>query len=187
VRLFVALLPPPEAQAELQAALAPLRLPWPRLRWTGQSETWHITLAFLGEVDQARLPALGTRLERTAGRHRALDVSISKAGAFPSAARARVLWAGIEGDRRALAELAGSVAAGARRADAPPPDEGRRYRPHLTLARCGEPTDVGSLVEALAGFVGSVWTAGQIHLVRSQLAPRLRYDTIESWPLRSAA
>ncbi len=180
----MALLPPPQAAAELEAVLAPLRASWPRLRWTGQPDGWHITLAFLGEVDQARLPELRTRLERAAGRHEAIDVSISQAGAFPSAARARVLWAGIKGDRRALAALAGSVAAGVRRAGAPPPDEGRRYRPHLTLARCGEPTDLGSLVAALAGFAGSGWTAGQVHLVRSQLQPRPRYDTIGSWPLR---
>ena len=51
---------------------------------------------------------------------------VAGAGAFPSAARATVLWAGIAGDRAALAALAASVSAAARRAGYPPPDEGRR-------------------------------------------------------------
>lgn len=184
VRLFVALAPPSDAMAELEAAVAPLRPGWPGLRWTSQ-EAWHITLAFLGEVGDARLAALTGRLERAAGRHRGQVISISDAGAFPSAAKARVLWAGLHGDRGALAALASSVAAAARRAGAPAPDEGRRYQPHVTLARCREPADVGSLVGVLSGFAGSAWTAGQIHLVRSQLGQLPRYDTVGSWPLRS--
>jgi len=98
-----------------------------------------------------------------------------------------VLWTGISGDRRALEALARSVAAGARRAGAPPPDEGRRFRPHLTLARCREPADVGALVEALAGYAGAVWTAAEIHLIRSRPGDpgsKPRYETVGTWLLR---
>jgi RNA 2',3'-cyclic 3'-phosphodiesterase len=185
VRLFVALVPPPEAMAELESAVAPLRPGWPRLRWTSQA-AWHVTLAFLGEVGEARLAALADRLERAASRHPSQVTSIRDAGAFPSAARGRVLWVGIHGHQSALAALAGSVAAGARRAGAPSPDEGRRYRPHLTLARCREPADLGPLVEPLGGFVGSAWVAGQIYLIQSHPGPRPRYDTVGCWPLRQA-
>jgi 2'-5' RNA ligase len=97
-----------------------------------------------------------------------------------------VLWAGINGDRQALRALAGSVAAGARRAGAPPPDEGRPLRPHLTLARCREPADVSPLVEALAGYAGTPWPATQIHLIRSHLGAEARYEIVGTWPLRAA-
>jgi len=186
VRLFVALVPPPETRAELEAVLAPLRPGWPGLRWTSQ-EAWHVTLAFLGEVDGAALTRLADRLERAAARHPSQVGSLRDAGAFPSAGKARVLWTGIAGDRRALAALAASVAAGARRAGAPPPDERRRYQPHVTLARCRMPADVTPLVAELSGFAGSSWTAAEIHLIQSQPGPRPRYDTLGSWPLRSAA
>jgi RNA 2',3'-cyclic 3'-phosphodiesterase len=169
--------------AELEAVLAPLRPGWAGLRWTSQ-EAWHVTLAFLGEVDEARLGRLVDRLERAAARHQGQVTSIAGAGAFPSAAKARVLWGGIRDDRKALAALAASVAAGARRAGAPPPDERNRYRPHLTLARCKTLSDVNQVVAELSGFAGTAWTAEQIHLIRSQLGPRPRYDTIGSWPLR---
>jgi 2'-5' RNA ligase len=188
MRLFVALEPPAEALAELEAAVAPLRPGWPGLRWASQ-ERWHVTLAFLGEVDQARLEPLGVRLERAAARHRGSLVRIGRGGAFPGPRKARILCAHIEGERGELAELAAlaaSVAAGARRAGAPPPDEGRRYRPHLTLARSRQPADLGGLVGGLGGFAGSAWSASQIVLVRSHTGPQPRYEAIAGWPLRSS-
>jgi RNA 2',3'-cyclic 3'-phosphodiesterase len=183
MRLFVAIEPPPEALTELAAVVEPLRLAAPELRWAGR-ETWHLTLAFLGEVDEGVLPDLSTRLERAAGRHPSQRLGIDGGGAFPTVARARVIWAGIRADDRALAALAASVAAGARRAGASPPDEGRKYRPHLTLARCRRPADVAHLVQALAGFTGSEWTATGISLMVSHLGSQPLHEELACWPLR---
>ncbi len=84
------------------------------LRWTSR-ELWHVTLAFLGEVGEESLDRLVPRLERAARRHLVFGLSLAGAGAFPSQARANVLWSGLSGDRKALGELAMSVSAGARR------------------------------------------------------------------------
>jgi 2'-5' RNA ligase len=184
MRLFVAVTPPAAALAELAAVAAPLQPAWPALRWT-RPDSWHVTLAFLGETAESVLPELRVRLQRAARRHPSLELSISGVGAFPAAVQARVLWAGIHGDQRALQALAWSVAAGARRAGAPPPDErsARGYRPHLTLARCKVPSDLRSVTASLADLTGTAWTAGQIHLIRSYLQPRPHYETLDSWPL----
>lgn len=184
MRLFVAITPPAGARAELEALAAPLRPAWPELRWTSL-DAWHVSLAFLGEVDEGILSALRTRLERAAHRHPCLELSIGGAGAFSAAAKARVLWAGITDDQGDLDALAMSVAAAARRAGAPPPDERRRYKPHLTLARCRAPADVRPLVQALADFAGTRWQATEIHLIRSYLEVRPRYEIAGSWPLRA--
>ncbi|MGE5290079.1 MAG: RNA 2',3'-cyclic phosphodiesterase [Micromonosporaceae bacterium] len=182
MRLFVAILPPQAALDELEAAAAPLRPAWPGLRWTGR-DAWHLTLAFLGEVGEVAASRLAPRLERAASRHPSLELSFSGAGAFPGGSRARVLWTGVRGDHHALAGLAESVAAGARRAGAPPFGENRLFRPHITLARSKIPSDVRSLVEALNGFTGTPWTADKIHLIRSHTSPQPRYETLGSWPL----
>ena len=203
MRLFVALQPPAGALAELESALAPLRSEWPRLRWASP-DRWHVTLTFLGEVREEALGELAIRLDRAAARKQPVHALIGRGGAFPSARRARVLCAHIEGEAQALAgrraggaqderraggaqndlsALAASVAAASRRAGAAPRDEGRRYRPHLTLARCREPADLSPLVAELAAFAGSAWTAQQIHLIRSYLGPQPRYETIGSWAL----
>jgi len=185
MRLFVAIAPPAAVLDDLDALAAPLRAGRPDLRWTSR-EAWHVTLAFLGQVDEAAATRLLRRMENAARRHHAFQLAFSGAGAFPAATRANVLWSGLSGDRAALAHLAESVAAGASRAGAPPPDKGRRFQPHLTLARCRMPADVTELVVALDGYHGPSWAADRIHLVRSRLGATEypRYTTLGSWPLR---
>lgn len=189
MRLFVAIVPPPPVQKALAGQVDPLRAAWPALRWAS-ADAWHLTLAFLGEVPDPARPGLEHRLERAAGRHGALDMAVQGAGTFPGAARARVLWAGIQADQVALRKLAGSVAAGARRAGAPPPDEGRRYRPHITLARLREPADVRLLADGLAGLAGPPWTATEIQLIRSEPGDPGHgpvYTPLAAWPLTGKA
>lgn len=191
MRLFVAITLPPPVVAALAGQVDPLRPAWPALRWASPA-AWHLTLAFLGEVPEQVVPGLEQRLERAAGRHPALDLAVRGGGTFPGAARARVVWAGIQADQAgqaALRKLAASVAAGARRAGAPPPDEGRRYRPHITLARLRDPADVRPLAGALAGLSGPPWTAAGIHLIRSLPGgpgEGPRYEDLADWPLRPA-
>ena len=67
---------------------------------------------------------------------------------------------------------------------APPPDEGRRYRPHVTLARCRAPVDVRPIVAELSGYQGPPWTAEEIYLIRSTPGGSTRYETLGSWKLR---
>lgn len=180
----MAVVPPDAALAELDEVVAPLRAAAPELRWTGTA-SWHLTLAFLGEVTEDVLPALRTRLERAAHRHPPQLLAIAGGGAFPSARKATVLWAGVTADGTGLADLAASVAAGARRAGAPPPGRERKYRAHLTLARCRVPADVSELGVALAGFAGTAWTAGSIHLIRSHTSNGSPvYAHLASWPLQ---
>jgi 2'-5' RNA ligase len=184
VRLFVALAPPAAALDHLDAACASYRPSWGGLRWTSRGQ-WHVTLAFLGEVSAQALARLEPELERAARRHRAPGLSLAGAGAFPGPARANVLWSGLSGDRDGLGELAQSVSAGARQAGAPPPDT-RRYRPHLTLARCREPADLRDLVAGLSGYQGPAWTAGEVHLVGSIPGAQPPYESIASWSLGPA-
>jgi 2'-5' RNA ligase len=178
VRLFVALLPPETVLDEVDAAFAPHRAAHPDLRWTRRA-SWHVTLAFYGEVDEQVVPRLLPRLERAAGRHPRRELAFAGAGAFPRPASARVLWTGTESDLRRLAD---SCLAAARR-EGVDADEHQRFHPHLTVARARDPVDLRSVVEALKPYEGSPWTAGEIHLVRSHLGREVRYETLHSWPL----
>jgi 2'-5' RNA ligase len=180
VRLFVALIPPEHVLDEIEAAFAPHRQE-PGLRWTGR-ETWHVTLAFYGEVDDLTAARLLPRLERAAGRHPRREPAFAGAGAFPNARSARTLWAGLHADLRRLADSC--LAAGRREGL----DTGRhlRFHPHLTVARSRTPLDLRPLVGALETFEGTPWSADEIHLVRSHLGAEVRYETLHSWPLRTA-
>ena len=186
MRLFVAIAPPPAVLDELDALVGPLRPRRQDLRWTNR-EAWHVTLAFLGQVDEPAVAKLLPRVERAVRHHGTIQLAFAGAGAFPAAGRANVLWSGLSGDRGPLARLAESVAAGASRVGTPPPDKGRRFQPHLTLARCRMPADVTELVAALADYQGKSWTADRVHLVRSRLGvtDQPRYTSLASWPLRA--
>ena len=184
MRLFVAIAPPPAVLDELDVLVEPLRSSRQDLRWTNR-EAWHVTLAFLGQVDEPTVTKLLPPLEYAARRHGTIALAFAGAGAFPAVGRANVLWSGLSGDRGPLARLAESVAAGASRVGTPPPDKGRRFQPHLTLARCRAPVDVTELVAALGGYQGKPWTADRVHLVRSRLGAtdQPRYVSLASWPL----
>ena len=200
MRTFVALVPPAAVIDELATALAPVQADHADLRWTPSGQ-WHLTLAFLGEIDEGVLPDLTERLARAARRHPTLDLALGGAGRFGD----RVLWTrvlaapDIEPDRPAagpgrrpgrsavdaLRALAATVGAAARRSRIAVDD--RPYRPHLTLARGRPGTDLRPAVEALQGFVGTPWTADALHLVRSRLGAgpggTAAHEVIETWPL----
>ena len=187
MRLFVALVPPPDVLDELEEVLAPHRPGPADLRWV-RRDLLHVTLTFLGDVDDRALDRLLPRLQRAVSRHERLTLSLAGLGAFPgNGAHARVVWSGLYGDRRKLARLAASTSAAGRRAGTLP-DKQRAFRPHMTLARCRVPVDVRPLLEAMSAFAGSPWTAGTVHLMESRLPAKGRtqveYVPLKSWSLR---
>jgi 2'-5' RNA ligase len=187
MRLFVAVVPPPEVLTDLGAAVAPRQAePAARrdLRWTGP-EDWHVTLAFLGDVPDPVATGLAPALERAAAGHRPFPLALAGAGAFPAAPQARVLWCGLDGDHTGLAALAASVADAVTCAGAAPPDAGRPFRPHLTLARSRgrTPADVRDLVTALSGYASPSWPVDRIQLIDSHPGGKPRYSPIGRWPL----
>lgn len=182
MRLFVAVVPPAAVVDHLAAALEPLRvrIEAERLRWV-PAASWHLTLSFLGEVDEARRPELDERLGRAARRNQPGRLRLRGGGRFGG----RVLWVGVEGERETLIRTAASAAAAARRTGINV--EERRYRPHLTVARAREPIDLRAEVTALRDYQGPDWTASEITLVRSRLGSgpgrAAAYETVSTWTL----
>ncbi|MFC5905676.1 RNA 2',3'-cyclic phosphodiesterase [Streptacidiphilus monticola] len=182
MRLFVAVLPPQSALDQLAVAARRLHA-FPGadgLRWTGV-ESWHLTLAFLGQVDPELLPGLEARFARLAHRHEQHLLRLHGGGHFGD----RALWAGVDGDVRALRQLAHGVANAAVKSGIE--IDARPFRPHLTLARAGaRRADLRPLAGELAGFTGDPWTVGSLHLMRSHLgAGPAHYESVGEWPLRA--
>jgi 2'-5' RNA ligase len=185
VRLFVAVTPPAGVLDGLDAAVTAARAgrgDRRDLRWTGPEDR-HVTLAFLGEVPGSAAERLTPGLGQAAAGAEPFPLALAGAGAFPAPVRARVLWCGLGGDRSALAALAAAVAAAATRAGVAPPDAGRPFRPHLTLAYARPPADVRDLVTALGPYEGPSWLVDRIQLIESRPGRRPRYTTVGRWPL----
>jgi 2'-5' RNA ligase len=167
-RAFLAVVPPAAVLDAVAARLAPLA-PGEALRWLPRPQ-WHVTLQFLGPVDDAEHlaaalePVLATRTRCTA--------QLAGGGAFPTPRRATVLWIGVE-PAGALAGLAATVTAvTAVTAELGHVTEPRRYHPHLTVARAARPRPMTRAVDALgADPVGPPWTVAEVALVQSDLRP----------------
>jgi RNA 2',3'-cyclic 3'-phosphodiesterase len=170
VRLFVAVRPSAEAVEHAAAAVARVRrsVPDPGVRWI-PAERWHLTLAFYGEVPDARVDRLVRRLGRSVAGTADLSLGLSGSGFF----RRRAVWLGVVGDIAPLKALAAAVAR----------EDERPYRPHLTVARLRGDTDGKPAAAALSAYAGPAWTAGSVHLVRSHLGPKPTYDDIATWRL----
>ncbi len=184
--MFVAVTPGEQAVEDLDEFLA-VRRDAAAFRWT-PAEQFHLTLAFLAEVPDRKVDDLIERLGRAAGRRHTFAARLAGGGAFPNAARARVVWCGLETDDAGRVEL-GRMATGARAAAVRSGIEvdGQRFRAHLTVARLGRPTEVTSWVRLLDAYRGPTWTVDSIDLVASYLGEgprnRPRYETVATLPL----
>ena len=199
MRLFVAVIPPRPVVLELRAALSTLPHGDPALRWC-RPETWHVTLAFLGDVPEDALDDLKERLGRAAARNTPMELALAGGGHFGG----RTLWTGVQGDRDRLGRLAESVNSVARRCHIKV-DE-RPFRPHLTLARVRDSgsgnnnrhahehrsgngggqeglPDLQPYVDRMAAFRTPRWLVGEIDLFNVVDDPLKRYERIGRWAL----
>lgn len=164
-----------------------------RVSWT-KPGNWHVTLMFLGEVEQARMPEIITAL-------RGVDfvpvrLRLGGSGFFShqdmhsGQGATRTLWVGLAEGGEACARLAGAVnRVLASWACAP---EVRNFRPHVTLGRVKQAREGDDWVAAgreveqgLAGAAFAPVLAGKMLLwssVLGQLGPK--YAVLESFPAR---
>ena len=140
LRLFVAVDVPDDVRDSVARAIVPLRERFPRARWSPPAN-WHLTVKFLGRAWPRTLDWVLSSVEGVAAAARPFATSVAGLGTFPSARRARVLWAGLEDPAGDLGAIAASLDE-AMAAEYEP--EKRAFTPHLTVARFDPPVDVGS-------------------------------------------
>jgi 2'-5' RNA ligase len=103
------------------------------VRWA-TPDTMHITLLFLGEVDEREVVSVCRAVAAVAGREPPFPLRVSGVGAFPNNRRPKTVWAGVTDGAEPLRRLHGLLeeellALGCYR------KEDRPYTPHLTLGR----------------------------------------------------
>ncbi|MBT5945041.1 MAG: RNA 2',3'-cyclic phosphodiesterase [Rhodospirillaceae bacterium] len=138
IRLFVGISLP----EILSERLTGLRGQIPGARWV-PPENHHITLRFIGEVDEETAADLDAALARIDAPP--FEVAMSGVGHFESRGLVRALWVGVERDP-ALDHLQARVETACQRAGLAP--EGRKFHPHVTLARCRD-----TRTARIAGFL----------------------------------
>jgi 2'-5' RNA ligase len=180
MRLFVALELPEATRAALRDLMARLEPLARGARWV-RAEGMHLTVKFIGEFPEEKLPALREALSRVRSAEPA-RMKFRGLGCFPNDRRPRVLWAGVEASA-SLAALAAEVDAAL--APLGVARESRAYVPHLTLARFREPSPQPRLQNELAK--SKAWefgeaVASEFYLFESKLSPRgAEYRKLETF------
>jgi RNA 2',3'-cyclic 3'-phosphodiesterase len=130
IRAFVAIEIDQVVLRRIFSAIDKLKSRIPGIRWTPQANC-HLTLKFLGNMDEGLVDPAGLALERELSPFRRFTINAKGLGVFPDAKRPRVLWVGIEG--KPLAELAVMVDKGLELLGFE--REKRNFTPHLTIGR----------------------------------------------------
>lgn len=179
MRTFIAIFPPPEVRESLLEAARGLSAEW-NIRWS-RPENVHLTLKFLGEVPEEDLDGVRGALSHVCGRHGPFEAATSGFGAFPSARKARVVWADVIEGRDALRALVEDLenSLGSLGFDR---ETRRAFRPHVTLGRARS-RPVG-LDLAEIGPRGPRFPVREVVLVRSVLGEAgAAYSTLAAYPL----
>ncbi|MET7419326.1 RNA 2',3'-cyclic phosphodiesterase [Dactylosporangium sp. NPDC005555] len=177
MRLFIAAYLPADVERHLAEMTGSLnvRQPMPE----GRSlrvvpvEQWHMTLAFIGEVEDAKQ-------EAAVGALHALpelvpEVRIAGGGRF-GRGKFTTLFAKVDGD---VAPLGDAVRAALRKRRVP--FDHRPLQPHVTIARPSDRLPEDELMadlEALNAYRGPLWRVGDVRLMKSELGPKPHYTAL---------
>ncbi len=145
----------------------------------------HLTLRFLGDVAEDRLPAVQDALRAAAGAAAPFDLRVAGVGAFPDLRRPRVIWAGGEEKGGVLRGLAAAVEAACVRLGFGPSDH--PFSPHLTLGRVKSLKGIDNLRPVLERHAGDDFGTERVasfHLMKSVLRPEgPEYSSLMELPL----
>lgn len=137
------------------------------VRWV-EPDNLHLTLAFLGDVEERRLPEVEDAVfAATASNASPLHLRAQGIGAFPTETAARVLWAGVAGDVPRLVDIRDKLVAELRGAGFE--IDPQRFHPHITLARFRLPRPLPARLARLQEF--GEWQATELQVVESHLHP----------------
>jgi len=170
MRTFIAIELPSEIKDALASLQTELRRAGADVSWT-RPENIHLTLKFLGEVDERRIGEVEKVCVASAAEFQPFTLRLNETGVFPNARQPRILWAGLAGEIEKTVEMRkrlddGLALIGFER-------EEKDFRPHLTIGRVKSNRKIRELL-ALAGarqVPALSFVVTEIVLMKSELHP----------------
>ncbi|HLV02152.1 MAG TPA: RNA 2',3'-cyclic phosphodiesterase [Acidobacteriota bacterium] len=171
IRAFVAIPLPEENQLRIKDTIETLR----RLNLDARFpavESVHLTLKFLGNIEEADVPAIASALDECCQTQSPFPVHLNGLGAFPHSANPRVIWMSVRAGRE-LDELQQLLET--QLVDLGFEAEERPFRPHLTVARVKSRKNLKELLRLLSSahnnFSAGSFQVKSAALYRSELKP----------------
>jgi 2'-5' RNA ligase len=184
IRSFIALPTQPNAQRAIADVQTQLKSTQAAVKWELENK-FHMTLVFLGNVEQSKLELLSTALVKSIQQFPSCMMRYEALGAFPNMHTPRVVWIGIKTNQTILdlqAETERVCAAFG------VPKEDRKFHPHITLGRVKENRNLVRLTEAIKTitFEPIETFCSEILLMKSELHPSGSiYTILKSFPLHT--
>lgn len=175
MRLFIAVPVPDGVRSAAGDIIRSLRESGADFKWV-EPENLHLTVAFLGEAAEDRVPFLKEAMAEAVRDRASFDFSFGDLGAFDSLDHPRVLWLGVAEGAKALEDLGAALGAALdRRGLLPEKDKGRTFHAHLTLGRMRGPRNLGRLRDILKAMTPQERVACRVErlvLFESRLSSR---------------
>ena len=170
IRAFIAIPVPVMVRTFIGDIQQRLRGPGMDVRWV-RPENVHLTLAFLGDIDAARVAAIGQQIDTAVMKIPSFSLSAGGTGVFPDLRRARVVWIGLKGDIDRLIALKTRLDALLATVGFSP--ERRTFRPHLTIGRPKRrlPAAVVGVFDQMQDAASETFRVEQVNLYQSTLKP----------------
>jgi len=146
MRLFIALPLGWEVEDYLGSVIDELRPHGGSVKWVAPHNI-HLTVRFLGDTEEDRVPKIQQLLDTVASEHASVPTAIESLGAFPNLRRPRVIWAGISDNIEQLEKMSRQVELGVRKLRFE--KEAKGFKPHLTLGRVRKPQGLDKLTAYL--------------------------------------
>jgi 2'-5' RNA ligase len=168
VRSFVAIPLPGAVQNEIAEAARTLARELPGVKWSKKPENLHVTVKFLGPVAEPRLAEIGAALSAALTDVPRFELAMRGFDAFPTTARANVLFAGVdERGGRGLAAVARIAESVLERFGFP--REARAFTGHVTIGRSKEGVDARAALAPWAGRAFGAVSVDELHVYESRL------------------
>ncbi|MGC8972246.1 MAG: RNA 2',3'-cyclic phosphodiesterase [bacterium] len=158
MRVFIAIELPENIKEELDRLVTSLKHSISNVKWV-EKENFHITLRFIGEIDEDKVLQIEKILDEVGSRFSPFEVELSGLGKFP-----HVLWVGIEKGSNTLKDIAYTIEGLLLREGFQPAD--KLFSPHITLGRVKK--DIKKL-PLEKGFGPISFTVDSIILMQSRL------------------
>lgn len=132
IRTFVALEVSKDVRSRTHRMIGRLRQSGAAANWV-EPENLHLTLNFLGDVDDRRVNEVCQAAKEVARNHEPFEVKLRGVDAFPRLQAPRVMWAGVEVGGEQVEQLQRELTTAFR--DLGFPKERGKFVPHLTIGR----------------------------------------------------
>lgn len=176
LRLFVAATLPAELHAYLAREVHQFQ--HPSVRYVPE-QNLHLTLYFIGNVEQEQLPAIRQTLQQVAARHQSFTLQLEQLEPGPKRRSPRLVWARFQ-ESDSFAQLSRELT----RLLAPKPPKEQKEIPHITIARFRKDKPAPKDLPVVIPEQQMLLPIDTISLWRSDLkSPHPVYSILETFPL----